>query len=198
MRFHALLEEIAGSRAKARVLETLLAFPHKQWTGRELALHAGVSQPQAAIALEALRQNGLVERRQAGRARLWSLNREHLLAKWLEPFGKPSLRLGKLLVEGLGKKIGLSKIAKIVLFGSVARGSEKASSDIDLLVIVKKREFKQEARQKTLDLSAELLPVIGNPVIPIVYSEEEAKQKRGSPLFKQIGEQGIVVFDGDG
>lgn len=195
MRFRGFLEEVAGSRSKSRLLGTVLAFPGKEWTGRELARQAGVSQPQAGVALEALKNNGLVESRSAGKARLWKLNGKNFLAKLLEGAARPLEEAKKLLAREFVGKIGADKVRKIILFGSVARGEERTDSDIDLLIIVGTKRDKQEAQRKALEKALELAGAFGSsPVVPIVYSEREAAQKAGSALMKKIAREALTIY----
>lgn len=195
MRFVGVLENIAGSKAKARVLSVLLKFQGKQWTGRQLALQAKVSQPQSTIALGDLKQEGLAQAVNAGKATLWSLNQSHFLVKNLEPLAKTRECLSRLLLEKLGEKLDLNKVERITLFGSVARGEERQESDIDVLIVVK-TDYKKTAREKTLDAANELTTALGgNTVIPVIYSASEFKRKKNSPLMKNVSKEGITIYE---
>lgn len=68
------LPDFLGTRAKASVLEQILRNPEKKWTGRQIALSANVSPPQAAEALNAFKARGLVDCFPAGSSIVWSLN----------------------------------------------------------------------------------------------------------------------------
>lgn len=195
MLFHNFLSSVVGSKARAKVLERLLAFPSKEYTGRELAHYAGVSQPQAALVLKSFRENGLVELRGAGSAHMWKLNERHAMVKFLKPLGEPLGEARKILLETLKESLDFRKVERIVLFGSVARGNERPSSDIDLLVVVKNGNYKLQAKEKLLSLSVGLAPVFGgNPLIPVIYSATEANQKKNTALFKNIEKEGIHIY----
>lgn len=90
------------------------------------------------------------------------------------------------------------KVSSLVLFGSVARGTERPSSDIDLLVVVDKKEDKRGVTESILDLSVELASVLGNSLMPVVYSIQEASGKKGSPLFKNIEAEGRALYEKGG
>jgi predicted nucleotidyltransferase len=74
-----------------------------------------------------------VSRRQAGQAKLYSLNRSHLAAPYIEGLGSLRARLIDRLKE-LTEKWEEPATA-IFLFGSVARGEAGTKSDLDLFVL---------------------------------------------------------------
>ena len=80
-----------------------------------------------------LSSKALSRAREAGQAKLYSLNRSHLAAPYVEGLG--SLR--PLLVKRLEESVRAWKHPAVVvlLFGSVARGDAGAESDLDLLVV---------------------------------------------------------------
>ncbi|MEK6923990.1 MAG: nucleotidyltransferase domain-containing protein [Candidatus Micrarchaeota archaeon] len=198
MRFHNILSSISASHSQARVLETLLYLPARTWTGRQLALETKVSQARVNLALKKLREYGIVYSQRAGAAVLWSVNPRHLLVNSLKPVASMENYLQSYLVkEFKSNNLGLCEIDKIILFGSVARGDEKPSSDIDLLVIVKNASSKEKVLKELLDNSADLIGAFGgNALAPIVYSKEEAGQKSNSPFMQEIRKQGITIYDG--
>jgi predicted transcriptional regulator len=101
--------------------------------GRELARLSGRSNTGVQHVLDRLVEQGLVERMEAGRAFLYSLNREHLLAPAVELMAGARAEL----VRRLREAIAAWEIppAHASLFGSAARGDGGTESDIDLLVV---------------------------------------------------------------
>ncbi len=83
MRLHSPLREILGSRSRVAVLRTVVLYPRKEFTGRELARLSDTSVAQAQQALSQLRDAGLVERRSAGRTHQWRGVERHILWKSL-------------------------------------------------------------------------------------------------------------------
>lgn len=192
------MSEVAGSRSQARVLEALLSVPGITYTGRELALKAQVSPSQTNKALEKLKAYGMVRTIQAGSAVVWAPNLQHIVIKWLMPISSAERRISSMIVEELDKEIGLkNKVDRIVLFGSVARAIERPTSDVDILVVVSHAKDKAEVREKVLNVSARLLDVLGNSLMPIVYAREEAKEKKGSELMQNTVKDGVILYDGE-
>jgi predicted nucleotidyltransferase len=192
--FRGVLGVLAGSKARTRVLGVLLKFPSKEFTGRELALSAAVSQPQAGEALKVFRDNGLVSCKQVGKAFVWKLNEKHFLAGPLGQADEPFDAVASAIVSEVAKRFDLSKVVKMVVFGSVARRSERPSSDLDLLVVVRDASDKGLAAEKVLDASLELASVFGNPVMPVVFSAKEMAGKPLPALLKNIEKEGIVIY----
>jgi predicted nucleotidyltransferase len=113
---------------------SVLAGTKRPLTGREVARllgrpsHSGVS-----AALGRLVAQGLVGREEAGRAFLFTLNREHLAAPAAELLAD---LLGE-LVNRIERAVAgwTVKPKHLSLFGSAARGDGSSESDIDLFVV---------------------------------------------------------------
>jgi predicted nucleotidyltransferase len=86
------------------------------------------------------------------------------------------------------------KPEKIILFGSLSRGSENNASDIDLL-IVKKSDKKRAFRTKEIFEALRGLER-SYPLDPIVYTPEEISERLalGDYFIKEIIEQGKVMY----
>jgi DNA-binding transcriptional ArsR family regulator len=103
-------------------------------TGREVArlVRAG-SQPTVNASLRRLSEEGLVRAEEAGRAYLYTINREHLAAPAVELLADVRAELER----RLRSEIAAWQIAPVHLsiFGSAARGDGDTASDIDIFVI---------------------------------------------------------------
>ena len=88
------------------------------------------------------------------------------------------------------------KIDSIILFGSVARGEAKEDSDIDILVVVKKKNVKdmKEIYGIAFEVSMEYLL----DVSPKVYGMNEISNslKIGVPFIKEVLKEGVSVYGG--
>ncbi len=113
---------------------TVLAGTTRPLTGREVARLTGrTSHRGVAEVLRRLVEHGLVERQEAGRALLFTLNREHLAAPAVEIL--TGLRAE--LLRRIREVVGAWEIAAahVSIFGSTARGDGDTRSDIDLFVV---------------------------------------------------------------
>ena len=84
--------------------------------------------------------------------------------------------------------------AKIILYGSRARGTENKDSDWDILVLLNKPEVafveEQKIRHNLYDIELEL----GEPISTFVYSQTDWNTKMSvTPLYKSIQQEGILL-----
>ncbi len=81
---------------------------------------------------------------------------------------------------------------KIILFGSFARGEEKPSSDVDLLIIKKTGKKRVKRIHEVLMLVQSELPLE-----PLVYSPGEVKERLrlGDLFLRDVFEHGKVLYD---
>lgn len=102
-------------------------------SGRELARRAGRSNTGVQHVLDRLVKHGLVEREEAGRTFLYTLNRNHLLAPVVEQMAGAKAEL----IQRLRDEIDHWRVAPfhVSLFGSAARGDGDTDSDVDLFVV---------------------------------------------------------------
>jgi predicted nucleotidyltransferase len=113
---------------------TVLAGTTRPLTGREVARLAGRRGHSGVLAvLHRLSEHGLVDRQEAGRSLLYTLNRDHLLAPAVQLLAGTRAELRRRIVETLEEWVVSPQ--HVSLFGSVARGDGDTTSDIDLFVV---------------------------------------------------------------
>jgi len=82
--------------------------------------------------------------------------------------------------------------ARIILFGSRARGDSKKYSDWDFLILTSLKpdsKFKMQIHNKLLDTELEAEEVISS----LIYSHEKWKDYQITPLYKNISKDGIEL-----
>lgn len=133
---------------------TVLAGTTRPLTGREIARLLGRPSHSGVLdALNRLVEHGLVDREEAGRAFLFTLNREHLAAPAVDVLAG----LRSELLDRLGDTVGSWDIepVHVSLFGSAARGEGNTQSDIDLFVVRPEKVDGEDPRWRDqLDLLA--------------------------------------------
>jgi hypothetical protein len=96
-------------------------------------------------------------------------------------------------------------LMSVVVYGSVARGSQNFDSDLDLLIIADKlpngrmkriREFEAVEDRVEPFLKSLQKEGINSRISALIKTPEEAK--RGSPLFLDMVEDARILFDRDG
>ncbi len=87
------------------------------------------------------------------------------------------------------------KILAAVLFGSRAKGQGETSSDTDLLVVAEEIRDKRQERADEIVLIRKKLPVSGADVLLLTPEEARSNFENHNPLFLDIAEEGILLFD---
>lgn len=191
MRFHVPLDDIWNSRVKTRLLRHLSGAKGGS-TGRQLAGLVGYSHTHTMAALDDLELQGLVTRRYAGNAHVFSIDEENaVVTDILIPaflFESNLLNtLADMFYQGLGQKL-----VSVTLFGSVARDEEGPDSDVDLLLVMKDEAHKEKAELKALEIGSVASRRFGAHISPIVVtqSEYDSKVKRKRGFWKEIPTEG--------
>ena len=183
MRLHAFLEDLLGSKVKIAVLRMLFRYKTKTFTGRELAgsigtfTHTGVRR-----ALSDLQVANVVKVEYHGRSNLITLNSEGNFYGVLETLFLAESDAFQNFIKELNKEVPGS-VVSCVIFGSVARGSEKPDSDVDVLFITDNREAVQKFVEDKLQYFA---VSYGNVITPHIMSRKEFVRKKNTPFVKGV------------
>ncbi len=122
----------------------------------------------------------------------------------LERIREPYRSLLEKLVELLSKSLG-DKLVSVVVYGSVARGSARKDSDVDVLIIAESLPKSRMMRQQLfLEVENKLEPVIDElwnmgfyvDFSPVILSVEEASRIR--PIYLDMVEDSVILYDKDG
>lgn len=162
-------------------------------SGREIARRTGHSKTGVQHVLDRLVEHGKVDRLEAGKALLYSLNRDHLLAPVVEQLAQMRVELVRRLRETVSHWEQPPIHAS--LFGSAARGDGDIRSDVDLL-IVRPRQIDAENdtwRTQIDDLAEAVRRWTGNHASTIEMSEDDLPRLRRDqpPIVGQIREDAI-------
>ncbi len=84
--------------------------------------------------------------------------------------------------------------AKIILYGSRARGTSLPDSDWDLLILLNRDKITHEIEESITYPLYDLEIELGEVICPMVYTEEEWKNKYVvTPLYKNIMREGKAL-----
>ncbi len=191
MRFSQPLDQILGNASKVRILR-FLCRKGGEWSGRRIAAELGLNPVTAHAALRALHLATVLEFRKVGNSFVYSLRDDHYLVRQVL---RPLFEQEAQTLEHLRQRLTEQFIAKVrgdivtvALYGSVARGQERPTSDLDLVVLVVSERAKAPVRA-ALDRAWEsVVKEFGNPLAAYVSTVSEARQKyrRGLPLWQNI------------
>ncbi len=186
---------LLGSAIALSVIKHL-CFSGKEMTGREAAASAGYS-PQAVLdSLNNMEKLGLIESRNAGRARLYTLNRSHwFVAHALIPMWE--------IIDGWPRDLGAfyarrlqPKPLSIIMYGSFARGEEHFESDLDLLFVYRDDRIKPDHLDRLLSLNSDILTRYGIHASPKVVAISELKRsvKEKKGFMRNVFVEGKAIY----
>lgn len=162
-----MLRILLGSQSRAEILKNLFVGGHPHVHLRELARISNISAPVLLRELRQLAETGIISAEEDGNRVNYSANEQHVLYPVLcELVAKTE---GP--VELLRQAFSCSSARQVFIFGSFAKGTANAQSDIDLFVIgpCGLREITKTLRQ--------ISDRIHNEINPYVISQEEFKTR---------------------
>jgi len=158
------LSTLLGSEARAKVLATLFLQPDRELHVRELVRVTGFSPRSISKEVDRLMDAGfLVERRSSNR-RYVRANEQHPLFHAVREILEKTVGIVPTLRAALSEESGI-KLA--LVFGSAASGSEKAGSDVDLLVVG------SVSLSRTIELIRPAQEKLGREICPVVMRPAE-------------------------
>lgn len=102
-------------------------------------------------------------------------------------------------IQGVKIQLG-SHVQYIILYGSYARGEERANSDIDILLLVDlpDKEIK-EIQNNIYDLAFELELVSGKDISPVIINFVHFNYWKDTlPFYRNIEKEGHILYDTKG
>lgn len=193
MRFHNHLDDLLGSRIRLRLLRILSRTGRRGLTGRELARICGASSSQTSASLLALEDSGLVVRDIAGRAHVWRMAEGHVLAPVMAKLFQAEADGIAIMKADIESVLHELPIKRAVLFGSVARGDERPTSDVDLLVVVRSSADKEKVEEALGSATLDFITKFGNPLSYLVKTEKQLRFPPNPSLITNINRDGVEL-----
>ncbi len=173
-----------------------LAGTRRPMTGREVTRLTGRTSHRGVLdVLARLVEHGLVERQEAGRAFLFTLNRDHLAAPAVDVLAGMRTELLRRIRDAV--TAWEIKPVHVSLFGSTARGEGDTGSDIDLFVVRPTAVSDEDAQWRAqIDLLARQIERwTGNQasVAEAAEGEMDRLRKEDRPVLAELRSDAIVV-----
>src|SRR5688572_28992065 len=174
------------------VLALLLLRPEASLHVREIARATGKAPGTLLRELNALAEAGVLARRRVGNQVHFQANAACPIFEDLRNILKKTVGVADVLREALAPLAG--KIRAAFVYGSIARGDERAGSDIDLMVV---------GEVGFADVVAALAPaqeLLRREVNPNVYPALEFRRKlaAGEPFLKRVlADRKIFIIGGE-
>lgn len=173
------LTDALFTMTRQRVLSLLFGEPERDFIQQELIDRTGSGSGAVQRELARLVDSGLVAVSHAGRQKHYRANRAAPIFEELRSILTKTVGLADPLraaLRPLARRVELA-----LVYGSVASGSDRAQSDIDLLIVADQLTLEQLFRRlKTVEKK------LGRTIHPTLYTREEfARRRSGGNAFVQ-------------
>lgn len=179
------------TKTQQRVLGLLFGNPDRSYYAKELVRLAGSGTGAVHRELEKLTEAGLLTVNNIGNQKHYQANRNSPIFEELHQIALKTFGIADILRRALEPVADRLEMA--LIFGSVARGTDTADSDIDLLIVSGSLSHPDLFRILT-----EAEQELGRTVSPAVYSPEELQSKLESDnaFFTRLLNQPIIFLVG--
>ena len=174
-----------------QILRLFLKYPERRFTPFELSKIARVPYPTARRYVLFLGKAGITNIERVGAYNVCRLNAGSPLVSEIKKVLRSELSPHKHAIKEFADNLKqIKEVKKAILFGSVAKGEEVISSDIDVAVIAEKKTGALE--KKISILSEKIRDKSRMRIVPILLTETEAieSQQFGDELKK-----GVVIYE---
>lgn len=185
------LSDALFSKVQRRILGLLFGNPDRSFYANELFRLAGSGTGAGVRELARLSASGLVTVNKIGNQKHYQANREAPIFEELRGIVLKTFGMADVLRQGLLPMA--DNITVAFIYGSIAKGSDTAKSDIDVMVIGDNIDYP--------DLYAALMPAeeqLGRKVSPAIYNKEDVarKLKGGNAFLSRIMAQPKIFLIG--
>jgi predicted nucleotidyltransferase len=188
---NGILGTLLGSKLRAKVLGWLFTHPDERYFVRQLTALVAEDSTNVSRELARLEKTGILVSTTEGKQKYYQANQKSPLFNELHGLIVKTVGVADLLRSALAPSIGQIKVAFI--FGSIASGDERRTSDIDVMIIGR---ISFEGVVSLLSPAEEKL---GREVNPVVYpiAEFKKKVKEDHHFVKTVLEGNKIFLIGD-
>jgi predicted nucleotidyltransferase len=172
------------------ILELFIKYPYREFTINEISHTSKTSYATTWRFVQKLDKAGIILTKTVGHSTVCKLNESSPFLKELERT-LSKLTPQKAVIDDFVNKIKkVGGIKKVILFGSVARDQEKLTSDIDIAVIMKRKEERIE--NEVNNIVDHILQKSKMTIIPIFLTEREMKENK---QFEEEVKKGKMLYE---
>ena len=144
-----LLEQILGTKNNIKVLRTLIKHKNWEFNITELARDLDINKGILSRLVENLEKENIIFVKRKGKIKLFGINQKNEFIKSvIIPLFEREENFFDLVLKDF--KIKHKNVISIILYGSVATGKVKLTSDVDILIIVSRESKKLEDKLNKL------------------------------------------------
>lgn len=193
MRFKNYLDKILSQKSKVKALRHLIIYKNGI-SIRELSRAIKLTPPNTSVILHELEIENLLISGEFGKAKVFSVNKDHYLYSLMQKLFREEYNVKNVLAKKL-KNLIKFPFESLILFGSVARGSDHPKSDIDIAVIIKDKDNSAMVEEKIMKINGEIVKYFGNSLSPVIIKRNDFKKRyfKSEPLVVSIAKEGEVL-----
>ena len=149
MKFKNYLENVFGSKVKIKVLRLLIRYENKEFTSRELAKLSNTSHTSVLRIINDLEKDNIIIKEFYSGAHKIKINKKGYVYDTIKEILRKEKNTKEELMKDI-KNLIPKNVISAVLYGSVAKETEKEESDIDVLIITNKdiKEIENNIKNK--------------------------------------------------
>ncbi len=147
----------------------------------EIAEAVGVARQSADYRLRQLESEGIVTGKKIGNSLAWSLVENDSDSSHEQAFEEFSVRL----TEECG-----NDIHEIILYGSVARGEERAFSDVDVLLVVEDEPSRERVRDASKTIVFDVMIEYDILISKNIKTKDEFENQKSSSYLTTVKREG--------
>lgn len=177
---------------RQRVLGLTLGNPERWWYLSELAAALGTSPSSLQREVDSLAAAAILLMRREGRRTYYRANENNAIYSELRGIVRKTMGIPQEIQASLAP-LG-SRISLALLYGSVARGEERADSDVDVLIVADDLMLEEVYRRL-----ARAEKKLQRKVHPTLYTRDEFRRRRSArnPFVESVLSGDPIVLTGD-
>lgn len=171
------------------ILSLFIKHPDRNLTPMEISKITNISYPTTWRYVHDIEKAGIIFIEKIGEYNICRLNKKSPLIKEIKGLIELELSPHRLAVKEFIRHVKkLKETDKVIMFGSIARGEEKLTSDVDIALLVNN---KTEELEKQISIIVEdVLEKTKMRVIPIILTKDEKIDKQ----FAEELRKGQVLY----
>ena len=174
-----------------RVLEVLLARPARRFTIRELAQEAATPYSTTWRIVGDLESLGAIVSERVGTSRVLSPNQQAPVLRELQSLAGLQLSPHRLAAKEFAERLrSVPEVRRAILFGSVAKGSGAATSDVDIAIVLRSKD--ESLVDRIHEIAEGVQDRTRMKIVPLFVRESELKSE--SRLSRSI-KSGEVLLE---
>ncbi len=185
------LSDALFSKTQRQVLSLLFGNPDKSFYTNEIVRFAGVGIGTVQRELGKLSKVGLLSIKKIGNQKHFQANRESPIFEELRGIVQKTFGLSDVLRSSLSDH--RKKIKLAFIYGSIAKGTDKAGSDIDVMIVSDQLSYSE-----ALETFSVVEEKLGRPLNPTIYKIDEFQNKiaAGNSFVTRVIKQKKLILIG--